>query len=344
MVEDQLDNNQAKPFTMYQQILRERLRFILDSLEYPLKSDVEAALKQRGKILCLSSDLESPTHPHGMWALLPLLVIRDLDPNNDLMAASSVAIAIECLICALDLLDDIEDGDQSPLVRQIGAARVLNVSTTLLLLVQKSLLTLAEFGISNERITSLITLMQEATLAAATGQHEDIVGEQQELAGYATEDCIRVARGKAGSLMQLAYVIGCVFVEAEQPILQLFAELGELLGIAHQLDNDSHDLYTILYTPAQETIKTDLERQKKTLPLVLAAQIRASQQLTPSIDQPEKTEQQKAFLNALHEGIIAAWGISLLYRERAQNYLQKIEVQKHISYELHLLMGLRNLS
>jgi len=320
-------------------MLRERLRSFIDPLDSPLKEDVEAALEKQGKLLCPSSDAETSSRPHGMWALLPFLIIKDLNADYDIVAASNVAIAVECLICALDLLDDIEDGDQTAIVLQIGAARVLNVSTTLLLLAQGTLLALADFGIASERIITLADQLRKATLDAATGQHEDIVSEQQDIAHYMTEDCIRIARGKAGSLMRLACTLGCVFAEAEVPISILFAELGELLGIAHQLDNDSHDLHAILHDSEQEAVKSDLKRQKKTLPFVLAAHQRASQQITPHTPQLDINEQQKAFLNSLHEGIVATWGISLLYRERARDCLQKIETQRPLSHELRLLLG-----
>lgn len=333
-----ISHNGANPFTIYQSTLRERLRSFIHLLPSPLKSDVEAALEQRGKLLCPSSDGETPSRPHGVWALLPLLIIRDLRPNNELDAAYNVALSVECLICALDLLDDIEDEDQTAIVHQLGAARVLNVSTALLMFAQKTLLSLTEYGISSDCITRLIALVQEATLVAAIGQHEDIVGEQQEITDYSTEDCIRVARGKAGALLRLACTIGCVFVDANQQITQLFAELGEFLGIAHQFDNDSHDLHAILHSE-QQTVKSDVEHHKKTLPLVLAAQIRASQQPPAKASQTHDTEQQKASLKSFDEGMIAAWGISLLYRERAQDCLRQLEVQHPVSQELRLLLG-----
>ena len=339
MVVGRHSNNRAKPFTAYQPLLRERLRSFINLLQAPLKSDVEAALEQRGKILCPLLDGETLSRPNGMWALLPLLIIRDLFPDNDLYAAYNVALAVECLICSLDLLDDIEDGDQTPVVRQLGAARVLNVSTALLLLSQKMLLTLANFGIPAERIVSLMTLVEEATTTAASGQHEDIIGEQQDIDNYTTEDCIRIARSKAGSLFRLACTMGCVFTDIDQSICQLFSELGELLGIAHQLDNDSHDLYDILHTQRRDAVKTDVEHHKKTLPLVLAAQIRASQHAPSNTSQSDETDPQNALLASYDEGIIAAWGISLLYRERAQDCLRTIEVRQPVSDELRLLLG-----
>lgn len=335
-----LSENQTMPFAAYQHMLRERLHYFIDALDPLLKRDVQSALEQRGKLLCLSSDTALSSFPNGMWALLPWLVAKDLKPSIDSTAACTVAIAIEFLICALDLLDDIEDGDKTPIVLQLGTARTLNVSTTLLLLTQSALLSLTELGIPSERILALIKILQGTTLSAAIGQHGDIVGEQQEIEQYTYDDCIRIARGKAGSLMHLACTIGCVFVGMDEQVCQFFAELGELLGIAHQLDNDGHDLYAIIHVLSLEQVKTDLERQKKTLPLVLAAQARASQQQNTVDTSPIlEADRQQLFLDSLNEGIIATWGISLLYREHAREQLQKIEAHYPLSHELRLLLG-----
>lgn len=324
------------PFASYQHMLRERLHYFIDALHPLLQRDVQSALEQRGKLLCSSSDVAASSLPNGMWALLPLLIARDLKPDIDYIAASTVAIAVECLICSLDLLDDVEDEDQTPTIRQLGIARTLNVSTTLLLLAQRALLSLTASGISSERTLALMNILQETTLAAAIGQHGDIVGEQQSIEQYTYEDCISIARGKAGSLMRLACTIGCVFTNMDEQTCQSFADLGELLGIAHQLDNDGHDLYAIIHAQEKEHIKTDLERQKKTLPQVLAAQTRTTYQ---EVSTSPEDELQKLLMNSLDESIITTWGISLLYRERARDHLEKIEAQHTLSYELLHLLG-----
>ena len=198
------NNDQVMPFTIYQFMLCERLRHFINTLHPLLKSDVAYALEQRGKLLCPLSDTQIPSRPNGMWALLPLLIVRDIQPGSDIVLACNVGIAVECLICALDLLDDVEDGDQTPTLLHLGIARTLNVSTTLLLLAQQALLSLQEWGTPQECITALIVLLQERTLAAATGQHEDLVSEEQAIECCTQEDCIRIARGKAGSLLRLA--------------------------------------------------------------------------------------------------------------------------------------------
>jgi hypothetical protein len=54
--------------------------------------------------------------------------------HGDARVAARVAAAVELFITGLDILDEIEDDDHSPLVDQAGVARALNVSTGLLML------------------------------------------------------------------------------------------------------------------------------------------------------------------------------------------------------------------
>ena len=148
--------------------------------------------------------------------------------------------------------------------------------------------------------------------------------------------------------MRLACQLGAIVAEADEACLTLFSELGLLLGIAHQLDNDSHDLYDILQTPtvyepcvtleigeqSRTTVfssKTDVRRDKKTMPLVLAAK---------ETEQSLRNLETAAYRAALNQGILSTWGIGLLYRERAKECLQKIALLRPIPPLLHLLLGL----
>ena len=143
--------------------------------------------------------------------------------------------------------------------------------------------------------------------------------------------------------MLLACRLGALCAGASDEMCEQFSEIGELLGISHQLDNDAHDLYYLLQsdtsavTPTKTaSVKTDLVRGKKTLPVVLAATRADTLQGAPLSADEEKQK----YLRALHEGIIATWGICLLYRERARDLLQEIEAYKPIAPALRLLLGI----
>lgn len=333
-------------FAAHQPLLCERLHHLLMPLHPMLRADVLYALEQDGKLLSQQSTTPSikPNVPTGVWPWLTFLVAHYVSPTISPFCANNVAIAVECHISALDLLDDIEDEDQTPIVEKIGAARVLNVSTALLMLSQRAILSLAQENIAPTLITTLLDALQESTLMATAGQHRDLLAEQASVYDFTQEECIEIASWKAGALMRLACRLGALCASADNEQCELFSELGMLLGIAEQLDNDSHDLYHLLQNTlssfngvaVQKSRKTDLLRQKKTLPLVLAAKEIPALQNVFSLPDKENEEQ---YRRTLQEGVVAAWGMSLLYRERAYDCLQKIEARRPISPELRSLLG-----
>jgi geranylgeranyl diphosphate synthase, type I len=343
------DGHQASiaPFASYQQVLCERLLSLLSVLHPLIRADVLVALQQRGKLLAsFAYQYQRSSIPDGSWSLVVLLVALHIAPAVDAFIVNTVAVALECFICALDLLDDVEDEDQTSLGLTLGVPRMLNVSTTLLALSQRALISLSPYGAPSWLLLRLLEAFQQSTLTATAGQHKDLLAEQRSVFTITTEDCIAVAAEKAGALLRLACNVGAMCAGAEKEECEMFSALGEFLGIAHQLDNDSHDLYHILQRdssplyiktePVVKNVKTDLIRQKKTLPVVFAARSRSTlQKHLPLSD----SERQRATHDSLQEGIIATWGISLLYKERARECLQEIEARRPVSRLLRLLLG-----
>ena len=324
-------------FDVYQALLREQLNIFLQTLHPLLKEDVVRALQEPGKLF--ASDTSTRSVPAGVWSLLPLLIAQSLAPDIDQRDAASIAVAIECFICALDLLDDVEDEDQTAIVREIGIPRVLNTSTSLLALTNHIVLSLLKSSVSSEDILQIVNAIQDCLITATSAQHQDILAEKRMAESFTTEECIEISKGKAGALMSLACLTGALCAGSGNEVASQFSELGTLLGIAHQLDNDSRDLYHILnhvqMNTQTEFVKTDIARQKKTLPIVIAAHTLSELQSSRKI----VLEEQSIWPSVLYEGIITARGISLLYRERAYEKLQQIESQNSISQALRFLLG-----
>ncbi len=208
----------------------------------------------------------------------------------------------------------------------------------------KVLLSFSKDNEAQTLIISLLSALLEAALVAASGQHKDLLAEQQEVSDFTLEDCLAIASAKAGALMSLACRLGALCAGAESSVCEQYADLGLLLGIAHQLDNDCHGLAAELGTAPLKTpdsrfpqlVKTDLRRKKKTLPIVLAAQQNAAlQKGARSADEESQTVGE-----ALQDGILAAWSVCLLYRERARVRKQEIETRRAMTPALRLLLGL----
>lgn len=350
------------PFAAHQQILRERLHFFLRTLHPAVYSDVLRAFEDEVKILHqVNKDISAPQNvrPSGIWSLLPLLVAQHVAPEIDPTYASSVALSVESLVTAIDLLDDIEDEDQTEIVQELGTARVINTAAILFTLAQQALLSLSDLGISPATVLRLLQTLQESSLVVSTGQHLDIVVENRPAHKFTIEESIEIAATKSGALLRLACLMGAQCAGASDELCAKFAEFGELLGIAAQLDNDCNDLYYLLYSRGwalssqrregtSQTMKSDLARGKKTLPIVLAAAEIAKTQGASSVNMQDALEQATRFSDkeneankrVFREAIITAWGICLLYRERASERLQELEAQKPFTPLLHLLVGM----
>src|SRR6266852_8635457 len=113
----------ANLFAAHQHVLRERLLLLLAPLHPALRVDVVRALEEEGKLLAKPRADAIAVRPAGSWALLTMLVAEHIDPDIDPSRVSGVAIAVECFVCALDLLDDVEDKDEVSSIQALGVAR-----------------------------------------------------------------------------------------------------------------------------------------------------------------------------------------------------------------------------
>jgi Polyprenyl synthetase len=174
------EQSPLNPFAAHQQLLRERLHHLLATLHPVLYTDVERALEGEGKLLShprVDADFPAPPLPAGIWPLLTLLVAQSISPDIDPVCASSVAVAVECFVCAIDLLDDVMDGDQTTTLQALGMARTLNVSTALLTLAQQAMLSLSRQNAAPTLTLRLLETLQESALIVTAGQHRDVVAE-----------------------------------------------------------------------------------------------------------------------------------------------------------------------
>lgn len=164
-----------------------------------------------------------------------------------------VSAAIEFLILALDILDDLqdEDVDDKPWT-QISSAVSMNLSTAFLTMSMK-LIQEAPFDRGGSTIA--LQVLHEQVIQAVNGQHVDL----QSLSSN-EEEFMTMMRNKSGSLMACTCMLGAAFHHAEHlPTIRLYAES---FGVAAQLVNDLQDLVRF-------DAKNDLINKKWTLPVFM---------------------------------------------------------------------------
>lgn len=327
-------------FAAHQELLSARLLALIAELpSLELRTDVLRALQEPGKLLATQTD--GSTVPAGVWSLLTFFVAEHVAPTLDTLQAATTAIAMECFLCALDLFDDVEDNDRTPVMEDLGMARANNTATVLFTLAFRTLRSLSELGLPLESVHEMLKTLEGAALRAMAGQHRDLLSEHRPVQSYTQAEGEEIAAQKAGSLMQLACTMGTLCGGADRELRELFAALGLAFGIAQQLDNDAHDLQNelaVLQSQSDGVVvsakKTDLARGKKTLPVILAWHVFAQESVSLSDSKKQGLSEQ-----ALESGILATWGLSLYYREQASDCLQQIELQRPISPALRSLLG-----
>ena len=174
------------------------------------------------------------------------------------------AAAVELVHNFSLLHDDVMDGDTERR-RRPTVWWLYGVPTAIL--AGDALLTLAVDVVEhagNHEATSCVT---GAVRELITGQNADVDFEHRDDVGLA--ECLDMANGKTGALMDCACRLGPVLAGAPGEISGLLGDFGRHLGMAFQLVDD---LLGIWGDPAVtgKPVLSDLRARKKTVPVVAA--------------------------------------------------------------------------
>ncbi len=208
-------------------------------------------LRAEGKILS--------ARPHPTWSAL--VHAACLATGGGERAVPRVAAAVELLVASFDVLDDIEDGDPSPLIEALDERRARKVAATLLFLSQQTLADAGAEGLPPGRVPLLLETLARAGVVATGGQHLDLAAEGH--GGISPEEALEIARHKTGGLTGGVCRLGALLGTTDEALLDLYERWGRHFGTLAQLANDWADA---LDTGG----KSDWRRGKATVPLTFA--------------------------------------------------------------------------
>jgi geranylgeranyl pyrophosphate synthase len=293
----------AFPQTELSQIITEAVAS--GTLPPSLRALLLIPLQQRGKVL----------HPSGEYAFWPSLVLAtSTAAGGDLALAVRVGAAVEIFMAALDVFDEVEDGDQAELIDAAGVPQATNVATSLLLIAQRTILALTDTALAPERVLLLASTLTTAGVEATGGQHSDLAAEGDRTISAA--DSYAIAQQKAGALAAGIATLGALLGTAEPEVLALYHAWGLHLGTLAQLQNDIRDAEA----PAA---KSDLARGKGTLPLIYARGTGTGETTT------------LAESGALH----FAWVVREIERQACADVLARIAARGHAVAQLNTLLA-----
>lgn len=274
------------------------------------------ALRARGKLLANEDGFS--------WGLLPLQVCADT--GGDPRQVFPLAVAVECLIAALDTLDDVQDGDTADgLWRICGPATATNVATFLLFLSQCAFGRLVQRGVPCETATAIAQLFATAGVQACSGQQRDLDATRG--SEIDEETYLATSALKSAALVECVCRAGALLGRATPDVIDAYAQFGVNIGMALQIHND------IAGVSSESVDRNDLRTGKRTLPIIFALEC-ASPSLRADLNsilrprrqedlRPEEIDRVRHLLSAtgaLQYAVVAAD----LYWEQALSCLERI--------------------
>jgi len=201
--------------------------------------------------------LSADTAHSPPWPLLPLIVCEAISGHYE--QALPAAAALQLLLAAGDVFDDIEDADSSEsLSAKYGSAVATNVATTLLILAERAIVRLKGRGVENCITVSVMDTVNSFYTTACTGQHLDLSLASDK---PVSEDIyLRVTSLKSASQVECSCHTGALLANASQELIDTFTLFGHNLGMAAQITNDIQGI----------TKGNDIMKRAITLPVIYA--------------------------------------------------------------------------
>lgn len=188
------------------------------------------------------------------WAQLTLMTCEST--GGGLEAGLQGAVAMELYALAADILDDIQDQDNSDLPwRKVPPAQAINLATCILVLSYQALSTLS----NRSHFRDITNNLNQIGLQACDGQFQEFLNDSKEK--IALEEYFEIVKKKSGGLTAGACKIGAILGGADQILVDQLEQFGMKLGLMGQIQNDLDDFLNL-------ERKSDLVKGRKTLPFV----------------------------------------------------------------------------
>lgn len=189
------------------------------------------------------------------WSLLPIMVCESVGGHYH--RALPVSAAIQLLIAAGEIFDDIEDADSSEsLSSKYGSPVATNLATTLIILAERAITLLKRKDVSDDIIVRIMDALNFLYAEACAGQHSDLTSLQDTV--LTEEMYLNVAGMKSASTPACACHIGALLATEDQELIDTFTIFGYNLGMASQIANDIRGI----------THGRDIIEKKITLPII----------------------------------------------------------------------------
>ncbi len=219
------------------------------------------------------NDAFAPVRGHRGKRLRPILCLLVTEATGgSTQRAMPAAVALELLHNFSLVHDDIEDNSATrrgrPTVWQVwGIPQGINVGDGLFALTHQALVGLKDQDVPPSQALEAFRVFDAACVALTEGQFLDMSFETQ--SDVTLADYLQMIRGKTAALISAACHLGALIASAPPDTVALYAQFGEHLGMAFQIQDDWLGVWgeeAITGKPVGD----DIRERKKNYPVVYA--------------------------------------------------------------------------
>lgn len=233
------------------------------------------------------------------------------DKEND--EIYKIAAAIEILVLAFDILDDLEDQDSEGKPWLIEKSSLVLNSTTALIFLSLNIITNTDF----ENKDTAINLFTKFALRSIHGQHKDLLN-----VCHSEDEYLDMTIEKSGSLVALACLMGTIL--ATKKYLKEIELYSKYIGLVAQINNDLEGIEDL----------NDIIHKKFSLPIIYLLNSEKGKILTEyynnNLSKDDLINHQnninKIFLES--GAIIYTRVIKKLYQNKIKEQLSRLEVKE----------------
>jgi geranylgeranyl diphosphate synthase type I len=192
--------------------------------------------------------------------------------GGDLARALPAAAAIELLHNFTLIHDDIEDASDTrhgreTLWRRAGIPLAINAGDGMFVLAQRTLLDMADIGVSAERVLEASRVLNEACVVLCEGQHADISFEARHRVSLAEYEAM--IAGKTAALLGASAQIGAIAGGADDATAAALGACARMLGMGFQVQDDVLGIWGDEVLTGKP-VADDIRAKKRSFPVVWA--------------------------------------------------------------------------
>jgi competence protein ComQ len=237
--------------------------------------------------------------------------------SGKIKGTKQIAAAVELIMLAVDLLDDLVDQDSLETSwSRVPLITSLHIANGLLLVGQKAI---ADLPIDEHKKVKAQFYVSSRLLQSLNGQQMELTHDIQTEAEY-----LEVVKKKSVSLVEMACFVGAALAGDKENTF-IIEKYANHIGMAAQMDNDLEALYSW-------DEKNDIKAKKKSLPILyMLASKRDNllkQYFSNHIGYDELyAQKEKVIQQMVKEGAIYyARVMSQIYKEKALQEIEKMDV------------------